>query len=85
MLKPETDQHKFHDKVANEVEANVSVPVKGSTQRRKDAAINTGHDASVNGSICDNILLPLLNTVSYNIIIILAKALPFERPLCLVF
>ena len=47
----------------------VSVPVKGSTQRRKDAAINTGHDASVNGSIRDNKLLPLINTVSYNIII----------------
>ena len=48
---------------------HVSVPVKGSTQRTKDAAINTGHDASVNGSIRDNKLLPLINTVSYNIII----------------
>ena len=64
---------------------HVSVPVKGSTQPRKGAATNTGHDVSVNGSICDNILLPLLNTVSYNIIIILAKALPFERPLHSVF
>lgn len=47
------------------------MPVKGNAQQRKDAAINTGHDASVNGSIRDNRLLPLLNTVSYNIIIIM--------------